>query len=295
MPGRNKYLALPLALTALLVAAAFFLPGQLSRMGDGQLVDTVHVIREDGERSDFSDSIRLSVPEKLLLLRSGNLSAVDLEAANSEVRVAYADGEVFLYESEEPLLDSPEEAEQVTQEWSQRLESAQRELRALRQLGGLPQFWSQEDTVELTGSRRVLYIDTETQVSFVVDYMTLSASPYALNLTVDEQTGRILSLSMRWEPGEAPNWGLSGAANFGGAWRDYWGMDGVDAAWNSEYIKGILVDTEDLIRVNGDYTSLAEVIFTYDGQKLSAPLYCWARGGKGCGVQWNEYAIKTQE
>ena len=73
-------LAVALPLTALLVVLAFFLPAQLSQWDDRALLDTPNIVREE-ERELFADSIRLTVPEKLLLLRSGDLSWLDLEDA----------------------------------------------------------------------------------------------------------------------------------------------------------------------------------------------------------------------
>ena len=72
----GKYAAMLVAL--LLVAAAFFLPVRLSRWQDEQLLDDPHVTSYDKEREGFAESTQLSAAEKLLLLRSGTLTQVDL-------------------------------------------------------------------------------------------------------------------------------------------------------------------------------------------------------------------------
>ena len=229
---------------------AFFLPAQLSQWDDRALLDTPNIVREE-ERELFADSIRLTVPEKLLLLRSGDLSWLDLEDAGAgQVRVALVEGEAQISVSMEAELenaaaDVQAEAEKNAQKWSARLSAAQSELRVLQRLGApCPLSWSDTDVVELTSQREVIYIDQESQVSFTLYYMELSCAPYTVSLAVDAETGRILILTLRWTRGSAPSWGINGAMNFGTAWRDYWGLDGVDASWRSQYIQSILENTE---------------------------------------------------
>ena len=290
---RKHPLAVALPLTALLVVLAFFLPAQLSQWDDRALLDTPNIVREE-ERELFADSIRLTVPEKLLLLRSGDLSWLDLEDAGAgQVRVALVEGEAQISVSMEAELenaaaDVQAEAEKNAQKWSARLSAAQSELRVLQRLGALPTLWSDTDVVELTSQREVIYIDQESQVSFTLYYMELTCAPYTVSLAVDAETGRILILTLRWTRGSAPSWGINGAMNFGTAWRDYWGLDGVDASWRSQYIQSILENTEGQLRNSGDFASAAEVSFTYDGQTLPVRLVCWPSGSSRiCSIQWN--------
>ena len=293
MKERKRYLAWALPLTALLLVLAFFLPAQLSQWDDAKLLDTPHITRTE-EREQFADSIRLTVAEKLLLLRCGNLNWLDLEeAVTGQLRIAIVDGETQVYPSLAPELmdvteDEQAEAETSAQKWGGRLAAAQSELRALQRLGGLPSLWSDGDAVELTGHREVIYIDPESRVSFTLYYMDLSCAPYTVGLAMDAETGRILTLTLRWTLGSAPDWGSAGASGFGAAWRDYWGMDSVDAAWRSQYIQDNLTRTEDLLRTSGENASMTELSFTYDGQTLPVRLFCWAGGSSRlCSIQWN--------
>lgn len=292
----RKYLAA--AFAVLLVAAAVFFPEKLSEWEDQNIFDTPHLIQELEGREEFSDSIRLTVPEKLLLLRGGGLSYLDVSASvASEIRLAIVDGEAVIYESAEPTLGNSaaaggaagEEAEAEAKEWAARLESVRSELRALQLSGALPALWSEQEAVELAGYREVLAIDNETQIGFTLCYMYLAGAPYTMDLTVDAQTGKILAFTLRWSEGDSPSWGARGTANFGSVWRDYWGMDSVNAGWYSDYVKNILVDTETLVKLNGDYNANADVVFTYDGQQLRVPLACWGmvNSGWGCSIQWN--------
>lgn len=286
---KNKLLLITLPATLLLVAAAFFLPGYISRLQDNALMDSPQIQTLEDSREEFSDSIRLSVPEKLMLLRNGNLSWMELGTPSAQLRVAVIDGEIVFYESEEPVLSGKEsgDGDEAAQEWSSRIAAVMGELRGLQEVGGLPRLWSREETVELTGQRELLYIDNDTQVSFTVYYMEVNAAPYTMGLTVDGQTNRILTFTLRWGVGDGPlNWGRNGASTFGPAWRDYWGMDQVDE-WYGGHRKSILEDTESMLQLNGSYTATAEMGFVYDGQALEIPLYCWASGGRGCGLQWN--------
>lgn len=290
---RKHPLAAALPLTALLVVLAFFLPSQLSQWDDRALLDTPNIVRVE-EREQFADSIRLTVPEKLLLLRGGDLSWLDLEDAGAgQVRVALVEGEAQISvsmeaEPESAAADVQAEAEKNAQKWSARLSAAQSELRGLQRLGGLPTLWSDTDVVELTSQREVIYIDQESQVSFTLYYMELSCAPYTVSLAVDAETGRILILTLRWARGSAPIWGITGARNFGTAWRDYWGLDSVDAAWRGQYVQGILENIEGQTRGSGDFLSSTEVGFTYDGQALPVQLVCWAGGSsRVCSIQWN--------
>ena len=105
-------------------------------------------------------------------------------------------------------------------------------------------------------------------------------------MTYDQQSGKILSLSLRWLRGEPPSWGATGTVGFGSAWRDYWGMDSVDTGWNSPRINEILSSALALTSNSGDYSAAGEIGFTYDGQTFRAPLYGWG-SGSSCAIQWN--------
>ena len=290
----RKYLAV--LLTVLLVVLAFFLPAQASIWNDRQLLDEPNITQWTEEREGFAESVQLTVAEKLMLLRSGSLSYLPVVGGEVALRFALTNGEAVFYESEEPTLSdssagrvaSSEEEEEMAWEWTQRLTAVQSELRALQAVGALPQLWSWDETVESSGQWQVLYIDSDTQVSFLVYYIELSCSPYTMDLTVDDQTGKILAFTLRWSEGASPAWGVRGAVNFGSAWRDYWGMDSVSASWYSDYIKNILVDTDAMVKVHGDYNSNAEITFSYDGQLLRVPLSCWATVNNGwSSIQWN--------
>ena len=141
--------------------------------------------------------------------------------------------------------------------------------------------------MELTGRREALYIDNASQVSFTVYYMELNAEPYSMGLTVDGQTDRILAFTLRWGLGEGPlNWGVTGAASFSTAWRDYWGMDQVDQ-WYGEQRKDILEGTDAAANLYGGYSAKVDVSFLYGGQSVKIPLYSWAALSRGCSLQWN--------
>lgn len=75
----NKYLAAALPVTVLLVVLAFFLPAQLSQWNDQKLLDDPVVLPSTaGDLAGFAEGVSLTVPEKLLLLRSGRLSAMEI-------------------------------------------------------------------------------------------------------------------------------------------------------------------------------------------------------------------------
>lgn len=294
---KNKTLLITLPAALLLVAAAFYLPSYISRAQDRVLLDTPYVTLLENSREEFSDSMRLSVPEKLMLLRNGDLSCIEV-GSSSSVRMAMTNGELTLYESEEPTAqtdkaayygvepEATDDAEE-TRIWAGRVEKVMEELRALQRIGALPQLWTQEDTVELTGRREALYIDNASQVSFTVYYMELNAEPYSMGLTVDGQTDRILAFTLRWGLGEGPlNWGVTGAASFSTAWRDYWGMDQVDQ-WYGEQRKDILEGTDAAANLYGGYSAKVDVSFLYGGQSVKIPLYSWAALSRGCSLQWN--------
>ena len=194
---------------------AFFLPAQLSQWDDRAHPGYAQHCPGGGAgavcRQHPADGA-----EKLLLLRSGDLSWLDLEDAGAgQVRVALVEGEAQISVSMEAELenaaaDVQAEAEKNAQKWSARLSAAQSELRVLQRLGALPTLWSDTDVVELTSQREVIYIDQESQVSFTLYYMELSCAPYTVSLAVDAETGRILILTSAG-PGAAPPAGGSTA------------------------------------------------------------------------------------
>jgi len=271
-----------------LLAAAFFLPGVLFEWSDQRLLDDPHVTQQE-QREGFAESVQLSVAEKLMLLRAGGLSSMalaDMELA--EVRYAAVGDSVETY------VDWPDaalvnaavacELEESAQKWSERLAHVQAELSILQMAGAMPCLWDAEDTVECAGGRQVLYIDGETQVSFLAYSMTLSCHPYTLNVTVDAKSGRILSFVLNWTNGSTPDWGFRGPVGFGSAWRDYWDMDSVSSGWNSDYIHNILEGQ--FLRANNSSNATADVAFTYDGQSLRIPLSSWTHSREGA-LLWN--------
>lgn len=276
----NKRFWAVLALAAVLVALAFFLPPQVSRWYDQQLMDEPKVTQVE-DREGLADSIRLTVAEKLMLLQSGNLSFLALPGEEAEVRYIIEDGSGGAYISSEPEVDEPIEGDE---EWETRLTGVKRELLALQRTGGLPELWTEDTNPELISSGEMLYIDNNTQVSFLVYHMELSFSGWGIGVTVDDSSGKILSMSLRWSRATPPSWGAAGAANFGSAWRDYWGMDSVDPSWNTPRINELLSSSP--LTSNSEYSAAGEISFTYDGQTLRASLYGWCSGGN-CAVQWN--------
>ena len=270
-------------LMAALVALAFYLPPYVSQWYDRQLMDEPKVTsRED--QGGLADSIRLTVAEKLLRLRGGSLSFLALPGEESEIRYILEDGKGNTYISSEPVVG---EDASDHEEWAARLEGVKRELLALQRAGGLPELWTADEEPELVDSSELLYIDNDTQVSFMACHMELTSPSWSLGLTVDDQSGKILSLSLRWPRESTPGWGAAGAAGFGGAWRDYWGMDSVDPGWNSSRVNEILTSALALTaNSSGDYSAAGEVAFAYDGQTLRVPIYSWCSGGS-CTIQWN--------
>ena len=279
---RHKRFWIAPVLTVALVALAFYLPPHVSQWYDEQIMDEPRITQGE-EREGLADSIRLTVAEKLLLLREGSLSFLALPGEESEIRYILEDGKGNAYISSEPVVG---EDESNYEEWAARLEGVKRELLALQRAGGLPELWSEDEEPELADSGEMLYIDNDTQVSFMACHMELTFPSCSLGLTVDGQSGKILSLSLRWLREAPPSWGAAGTAGFGGAWRDYWGMDSVDAGWNSPWINEILSSALALTSNSGDYSAAGEIGFTYDGQTFRAPLYGWG-SGSSCAIQWN--------
>lgn len=272
---------------AALLAAAFFLPALLSQWGDQRLLDEPHITRQDEEREGFAESLQLSVAEKLFLLRSGSVTSValeDMETAEVLWQEKDTAGVSVLWQGS---ADAARELEENEKKWQQRLTRVRSELRGLQTAGALPYLWDSGDEVECTAHRQTLYIDGESQVSFLAYDMTLSGPPYTIRVTVDAKSERILTFRLSWSKGQRPDWGFRGSARFGSAWRDYWGMDSVSSAWNSEYIRSLLdMPAEEFVR-SGSYNANADISFTYDGQTLRVPLVNWVYSNTDGVLEWN--------
>ena len=272
---------------AALLAAAFFLPALLSHWGDQRLLDEPHITRQDEEREGFAESLQLSVAEKLFLLRSGSVTSValeDMETAEVLWQEKDTAGVSALWQGS---ADAARELEENEKKWQQRLTRVRSELRGLQTAGALPYLWDSGDEVTCTAHHQTLYIDGESQVSFLAYDMTLSGPPYTIRVTVDAKSERILTFRLSWSKGQRPNWGFRGSARFGSAWRDYWGMDSVSSAWNSEYIRSLLdMPAEEFVR-SGSYNANADISFTYDGQTLRVPLVNWVYSNTDGVLEWN--------
>lgn len=293
-----------------LVAAAFFLPEQLSLLDDRQLLDQPHVIQQE-EREGFAERMQLSVAEKLVLMRSatanGTLSGMELDAGSvqglydmesqktslllSMYHSAGEDSEYVANQAAGLKAASDEELERYDEElsalWEERLTAVRGEIRTLQAMGGLPELWGSDSQLEFISLGDFLYMDTVTQMSFQVYRVGLSCAPYSLDLTVDLQSGRILTFRLDWSDSRELNWGLRGAVNFGAAWRDYWGLDSVSSNWYSDYTKSILEQAAAAILSNGDYASHGQITFTYDAQSIPVSLECWGYSRKVCSLIWN--------
>lgn len=282
---------------AVLLAAAFFLPEVLSEMNDRQMLDNPVIQTRDGEQEGFAEAIQLTVPEKLALLRSGSLTGMELDRGEAKgVRIfvsSGADGEIVFrsFEEDQKAVLTEGEAdyddEEYTQLWEGRLEAVRTEVRNLQSLGGLPMLWDEGSELSYTGFGEVLYMDSSTRMSFQVYRVTMGSEFYSLGVTVDAQSGRLLSFILHWNQWKSPRWGMQGASNFGSAWRNYWGMDSIESAWYNDYNRTILEKVVEQANRNGDYTAVGQISFSYDGQPIPVPLGCWANGGRSCAITWN--------
>lgn len=281
--------AAALAVAALL-AAAFFLPEWLSAFRDRQLLDNPAIETQEEDQEGFAEAVGLTVAEKLLLMRSGTLTVMDLgremevqinifSNAQKEAVVSMDAGGTY-GEEEEELLAYGEELSQV---WEARLAAVRQEIRNLQAMGGLPVLWSESEEISCGGMSEALYMDPDTQMSFQVYRMTLLCGRDQMAVSVDAQSGRILSFHLRWSwMDRQPAWGLQGAANFGAAWRNYWGMDSVGGGWYSDTNRGILERMG-----GGDYGAHGQISFTYDGQSILIPLDSWNYGDRTDALSWN--------
>ena len=284
---------------AALMAAAFFLPEWLSAFNDRQMLDNPSIQVQDEDREGFAESVQLTIAEKVMLLRGGGLTAMELSretvegvsvmiSGNSEISTFVTGGDreavVLQMATEEEIIAYNEEMARL---WDGRLAAARQEVLNLQALGGLPMLWSDDSELSYTGYGELLYMDPDTRMNFQVYRMTLSCDPYTLGLLVDAQSGRILSFSLQWSREVFPNWGVRGAAGFGGVWRNYWELDSVGSGWYDNYTKGILEHTEVLYHNSGDYDTRGQIAFTYDGQSFSVPLGCMGIGGRTFVINWN--------
>ena len=275
-------------MVAALLAAAFFLPEWLTALHDRQLLDNPAVETREEDHEGFAEAIGLTVAEKLLLMRSGTLTVMDL-GREMEVQInsfRNAEKEVVVsWKNEEDSGEAELQAygEELSQVWEARLTAVQQEIRNLQAMGGLPALWSESDEVACGNMSEALYMDPDTQMNFQVYRMTLLCGQYQMAVSVDAQSGRILSFHLRWGwIGRPPAWGLQGAANFGAAWRNYWGLDSVGGGWYSDYNRSILERLG-----GGDYDVHGQVSFTYDGQTIPIPLDSWAYSDRTCALSWN--------
>lgn len=280
-----------LGAVAVLLAAAFFLPEWLSSVHDGQILDHPTVQTGDGEQEGFAETTQLPVAEKIQLMRSGSMTA--MEVSREEVSGVF----INISGSEEPEISSHIQSSEDTdayeaelaERWERRLEDVKREIRSLQATGGLPELWSWDNDVNYVGYGELLYMDAEAGVNFQAYRMGLQSEAYSMNVTVDVQSGRILAFSLRWEWGAKPNWGLRGAANFGGIWRNYWDMDSVNSGWYNDYNRDILERAPDMVQINGDYSALGQISFEYNEMSVGIPLECWISGGRTGRLNWNCY------
>lgn len=290
----RKYAAV--LVVALLVAAAFFLPEWLSGLNDRQLLDTPVIQVQSEEREGFAESVQLTVAEKVFLLRSGALTAMELSRETVEGVSVVLSGDskeqaALIYVNGENLAEMGDESvsygEEVSRLWDARMSAARREVRNLQSLGGLPELWDSDSGLDCSGSGEWLYMDPDTRMNFQVYQVTLSGGNYSLELTVDMQSERILSFSLQWGRDGAPNWGMRGAANFGGVWRNYWELDTVNSGWYDSYTRSILEPAESPSWNSGDYGAHSQVSFTYDGQAFAVPLECMGFSGRTSILNWN--------
>ncbi len=284
--------SLTIAMVAVLVAAAFFLPELLLSWGDRQLLDNLHMESQAEEREGFAESIQLTVPEKVMLLRSGGLTVMELNRV--VVSVAGGEGSAVLYAapsgsaaSHAPPVDGDRYLEEAGQLWEDRLTAVRTEARTLQTMGGLPEIWKTGQSPACTGYGDLLYLDPDSHLSFQVYQLTLNWENYSLDLLVDQQTERILSFVLHWTQGEQPNWGLRGASNFGSAWRDYWKMDSVSTGWYNEYTRSVLEAVETQVYNSGDYAAHDQITFMYDSQSLPVSLDCQGSRSRNFSISWN--------
>lgn len=286
---------------AVLAALALFLPEWLSGIHDRQLLDSPSIQVQSEEQEGFAESLQMSVGEKVMLLRGGSMTVMELDHDWMETAyVILTDDAGVEFSSNLPNLSIavPEAsvgtviasyAEDLSQLWQTRLEEIRDELRSLQAAGGLPELWSEDSELYYSGHGDMLYIDPDTKLNFQVYRALLEGGSYTMDLTVDVQSGRILCFNLRWGKDVTPNWGMRGAYGFGEVWRSYWGLDSVSGKWYNEYNKSILEQAEESYRINGDINIHEQIVFTYDGQTLLIPLDCESYGGRNFSIGWNNF------
>ncbi len=284
---------------AALIAAAFFLPEILSSWNDRQLLDNVSLLPQDIQREGFAESVQLTVAEKVLLLRDGRLTAMDLSRETVEIVASGPDGgsgsvSVFIFDGESEVILAPDGSaggdaytEEIFRLWDDRLAEVRQEILNLQALGGLPMLWDSGSSLSYTGYGERLYVDPDTRMSFQVYRIALSSGPYSVELMVDVQTGRILSFSLQWDRDGSPNWGMRDASGFGGIWRNYWEMDSVGSGWYNSNTRNILEQIAHTPWKDGDYDAYGQIFFTYDGQSISVPLEGRGVNGRNFMLNWN--------
>lgn len=273
----------------LLVAGAYFLPVRLSEWEGQRLLDEPHITRQE-EREGFAESLQLSVAEKLLLLRSSSVTSVVLEDYAATVIYGSSKNVGIHIDASSFVEEDPDvsyELEESAVRWEERLARILSEIRVLQSLGALPYLWDSTAAVECTSRHQILYIDRDSQVSFLVYSMYLTSPSYSVYLTADAKTFRILSFRISWNKHEPPGWGFLGTAQFGTAWRDYWGMDSVSSAWNTDYIRNILEMPENSLNRGGSFNANADITFSYDSQTLRVPLVNWVNSSMDGVLEWN--------
>lgn len=280
----NKLLAV--AAVALLVAGALFLPERLLVWGDGQLLDRLHMDAQDQAREGFGESLQLTVPEKLLLLRSGQLTAMNL---NQEILLYAGEGGFLTEEEQEDALSEElsrylHESEQL---WAARVEALRGEIASLQTLGGLPEVWRAGSPPDYTAQGEILYLDEDSRMNFQVYQIALYWEKYSMELLVDSQSGRILSFLLHWSQGSRPSWGFRGGAGFGGAWRDYWGMDSVSTGWYGQRVRDMLENMEVQLPPSGEVSGYDQITFMYGGQPVPIPLACQGALSWSFSLAWN--------
>ncbi|MDE7245805.1 MAG: hypothetical protein K2O18_17775 [Oscillospiraceae bacterium] len=276
-------------LTALLMTGAFFLPVRLSERDDQRLLNKPHIIRQE-EREGFAESLQLTTAEKLLLLRSSGVSSVVLENETATVIYGAEKGVgtgVNTFALTPATPDLTPELEENSRKWEERLTRILSEIRSLQTLGALPYLWDASDGVACTSRHQILYIDQDSQVSFLVYSMYLTSPTYSMYLTADAKTFRLLSFRISWNKCPPPGWGFQGTARFGTAWRDYWDMDSVSSAWDTEYIRSVLEISDAVQNRSGSCSANADVAFAYGGQTLRVPLVNWVNSNQDGILEWN--------
>lgn len=276
-------------LAAALVAGALLLPERIAVWGDEGLLNRIHTTAEE-ERSSFSESAQLTVAEKLLLMQGGTLSSMELDNISLPFPASAAMDAGGSFSGEAYGVTGDDDA--LLSEMEETRKTVEGELLSLQAAGGLPVLWDGQSDLECIIFSRELFVDANTRLSFLVCHLTLLCMPFQLTVSVDGETGKLLSFSLESSVNVNPDWGETGAVRFGPAWRDYWGMDSVEDGWDSKYNMVTLELAWDQPSTNG-YASHGGIVFFYGGESLGAGLSGWHSKPKGIGLEWNIYPIVT--